>query len=144
MSIKGQRRSDITIMLAEAYVAEQRFADAIELLESTPHFVNWEGQDITWVLFNRAHLERGQQRFEQKQFKAALADFEAALTYPENLGVGRSNRPQEAPAEYWRGKALEALGRRKEARAAWEKGASGFEGSDEQNKYRQLCKDAIK
>jgi len=144
MPIKGQRRSELTIMLAEAYVAEERYADAIDLLESTPYFVNWEGQDITWVLFNRAHLERGQQRFEQKQFKAALEDFEAALTYPENLGVGRTNQPQEAPAEYWRGKALEALGRLEEARSAWKKGASGHEGSDEQDKYRQLCKEAIK
>jgi len=143
MPIKGQRRSDITIMLAEAYVAEQRFADAIDLLESTPYFVNWEGQDITWVLFNQAHLARGQQRFEQKQFKAALEDFEAALMYPENLGVGRTNRPQEAPAEYWRGKALKALGRQEEARSAWKKGAAGCEGSDEQNKHRRLCEESL-
>ncbi len=143
MQFEGQRRSDITIMLAEAYVAEERYTDAIDLLESTPYFVNWEGQGITRVLFAKAHLARGQQRFDNGEFKAALEDFAAALTYPENLGVGRSNRPQEARTEYWRGKALKALGRLDEARSAWKKGATGHEGSDEQNKHRQLCKEAL-
>jgi tetratricopeptide (TPR) repeat protein len=143
MQFEGQRRSDITIMLAEAYVAEERYTDAIDLLESTPYFVNWEGQDITRVLFAKAHLARGQQRFENGEFKPALDDFAAALTYPDNLGVGRTNRPQEARAEYWKGKALEALGRLDEARSAWKKGAAGHEGSDEQNEHRKLCKEAL-
>lgn len=143
MQFDGPRRSDITIMLAEAYVAEERYADAIDLLESTPYFVNWEGQDITHVLFEKAHLARGQQRFEKGEYKAALEDFAVALTYPENLGVGRTNQPQEAKAQYWKGKALEALGRLAEARAAWKKGAAGHEGSDEQNKHRRLCNQAL-
>ncbi len=137
------KRADVLIMLAQAYVDEQRYTDAIDLLESTPYFVNWEGQTITWDLFNKAHLERGQRRFENKDFEAALQDFEAALTYPENIGVGRSNRPQEARAQYWRGKALKALGRLENARSAWKEGAAGHEGSKQQNKYRQLCREAL-
>ncbi|MHC4404914.1 MAG: hypothetical protein ACYTG0_35150, partial [Planctomycetota bacterium] len=77
------------------------------------------------------------------QAAESLEDFEAALAYPENLGVGRSNRPQEAPAQYWRGKALLALGRTEEARAAFQAGVAGHQGSDEQNKYRQMCKAAL-
>jgi len=137
------RRADVIIMLAQAYVDEQRYTDAIDLLESTPYFVNWEGQTITWVLFNKAHLERGRKRFEKEYFEGALEDFEAALTYPENIGVGRSNKPQEAPAQYWRGKALEALERLEDARSAWKEGAAGPEGSEEQNKYRELCKKVL-
>ena len=113
------------------------------MLESTPYFVNWEGQSVTWVLFNKAHIQRGQKRFAAKEFEAALEDFEAALTYPENLGVGRSDKPEEAPAQYWRGKALEALGRLQEARAAWKAGAALSEGSDRQTKHRQLCREAL-
>jgi len=143
MQFKGQRRSDITITLSEAYVAEERYADAIDLLESTPYFVNWEGQDITHVLFAKAHLARGQQRFDKGEYKTALTDFAAALTYPENLGVGRTDRPQEARAEYWKGKTLEAMGRLDEARSAWKKGAAGHEGPGEQNKHRQLCQEAL-
>jgi len=137
------RRADIIIMLAQAYFDGQRYGDAIDLLESTPYFVNWEGQTITWDLFNKAHLERGRKRFENNDFEGALQDFEAALTYPENIGVGRSNKPQEAPAQYWRGKALQALGRLEDARSAWKQGAAGYEGSEEQNKYRELCKKAF-
>jgi tetratricopeptide (TPR) repeat protein len=137
------KRADIIIMLAQAYFDEQRYGDAVDLLESTPYFVNWEGQTITWNLFNKAHLERGRKRFEDKDFKGALQDFEAALTYPENIGVGRSNKPPEAPAQYWRGKALESLGRFEAARSAWKQGAAGHAGSGEQNKYRELCKKAL-
>jgi tetratricopeptide (TPR) repeat protein len=137
------RRADVAIMLAQAYLDEQRFTDAINLLESTPYFVNWEGQTIVWDIFNKAHLERGQKRFESKDFRGALQDFEAALTYPENIGVGRSNKPREAPAQYWRGKALEALGQPEQARSAWKEGADSPESSEEQNKYRELCKKAI-
>ncbi|MHC4890736.1 MAG: tetratricopeptide repeat protein, partial [Planctomycetota bacterium] len=74
------RRADIIIMLAQAYLDEQRYTDAIDLLESTPYFVNWEGQTITWDIFHKAHLERGRKRFEAENFKLALQDFKAALT----------------------------------------------------------------
>jgi tetratricopeptide (TPR) repeat protein len=137
------RRADVIIMLAQAYLGEQRYSNAIDLLESTPYFVNWEGQTITWDIFNKSHLERGKGRFENKNFEGALQDFEAALTYPENIGVGRSNSPSEAPAQYWRGKALQALGRLESARSAWKEGAAGHAGSGEQNKYRELCTEAL-
>lgn len=140
---EGLRRADVIIMLAQAYFDEQRHTKAIDLLESTPYFVNWEGQTITWDIFHKAHIERGLKRFEAKDFAGALRDFEAALTYPENIGVGRSNKPREAHAQYWRGKALAALGRHEEARSAWQAGAAGHAQSGEQNKYRDLCKKAL-
>ncbi|MBN2594991.1 MAG: hypothetical protein JXA81_15910, partial [Sedimentisphaerales bacterium] len=137
------RRADIIIMLAQMYVDEQRYTDVIDLLESTPYFVNWEGQTITWDLFHKAHIERGRQRFEKEDFAGALHDFEVSLTYPENIGVGRSNRPQEATAQYWHGKALQALGRLDEARSAWKEGAAGHKGSGDQNENIELCKKAL-
>jgi tetratricopeptide (TPR) repeat protein len=137
------RRAEITVMLAEAYMAENRDEDCIQLLESTPYFVNWEGQDVTWRLFHDAHLQRGQRRLKNGDAAAALADFTAALTYPENLNVGRSNKPQEACAQYWRGQALSALGRAKEARAAWQTGADGADVEGRQNEFRQKCREAL-
>jgi hypothetical protein len=89
-------------------------------------------------------LQRGQQRLQQGHAQAALENFKAALTYPKNLGVGRSNHPEDAPAQYWRGKALQALGRPDEARKAWTAGAGGSEGSKQQNEHRRLCADALK
>ena len=137
------RRADIIIMLAQMYLNEQQYTDTIDLLESTPYFVNWEGQTITWDLFHKAHVERGRQRFEDEDFAGALHDFETSLTYPENIGVGRSNRPREASAQYWRGKALQALGRLDEARSAWKQGAAGHKGSGKQNENIELCKKAL-
>jgi tetratricopeptide (TPR) repeat protein len=137
------RRADVIILLAQAYLAEQRYDDTIALLESTPYFVNWEGQTITWDLFHRAHMHRGRIRFDQNDFAQALKDFETALTYPENIGVGRSHRPREATAQYWRGRALQSLGRLDEAKAAWREGSAGVEGSGEQSKYRRLCAEAL-
>jgi tetratricopeptide (TPR) repeat protein len=143
MPVQKDRRSEITIMLAQAYLDEKRCDDAIRLLESTPYFVNWEGQSITWRIFNEAHVKRGQQRLENKDFQGALADFDAALSYPANLNVGRSNHPEESPAWYWKGKTLAALGRSNEARAAWQQGAALPEGSAEQTRYRKLCQEEL-
>ena len=152
MPVKGMRRAEITIALAQAYNDEKRWDDAVKLLESTPYFVNWEGQDVTLRLFNKAHVERGRQFFDKKDFQAALKDFEAALTYPANLNVGRSNNPPEAQAQYWRGRALAALGRNDEARAAWKAGADGpagtgsrkrGQGAEGQSDYRELCRKAL-
>jgi predicted negative regulator of RcsB-dependent stress response len=143
MPMAGMRRAEIIVMLAQAYVDEKRWDDCVKHLESTPYFVNWEGQDVTWRLFNRAHIERGRQRLDKGDAKAALTDFEAALTYPANLNVGRSNKPEEAPAQYWRGKALATLGRTADARTAWQTGAAGADVAGAQNEYRQKCREAL-
>ena len=143
MMFEEIRRADIIIMLAQMYLDEQQYTDAIDLLESTPYFVNWEGQTVTWDIFHKAHIERGRQRFEDEDFAGALNDFEASLIYPKNIGVGRSNRPQEASAQYWRGRALQALGRLEEARSAWKEGAAGREGSGEQDEHIEFCKKAL-
>jgi tetratricopeptide (TPR) repeat protein len=143
MPSEGPRRAELTVILAESYVAEERYERCIELLESLPYFVNWEGQDVTWRLFNRAHVERGRQRLEQGDAAGALADFEAALTYPTNLNVGRSDQPVEAPAQFWRGQALNALNRPEEARAAWQAGADGADIDGWQNEHRDKCREAL-
>lgn len=137
------RRADIIIMLAQAYLDEKMYTDAIDLLEATPYFVNWEGQTITWDIFHKAHVERGRQRYDDKKFAGALEDFEVALTYPDNIGVGRSNKPPEAAAQYWRGKTLQALGRQVDARSAWKEGAAGHKGSGQQNEYIERCKKEV-
>jgi tetratricopeptide (TPR) repeat protein len=149
MPVEGTRRADVTILLAQAYLDAERYDDTIALLAATPYFVNWEGQDITWALFNKAHLARGQRYFQEKRYDAALADFEAALTYPKNLNVGRFGPEKETPAQYWRGKALEALGREDEARQAWKAGAmsdakpQGGKPTGECEEYRKRCEEAL-
>ncbi len=53
MPAAGVRRAEISVMLAQAYLDQQRYDDCVKLLAATPYFVNWEGQGITWDLFNR-------------------------------------------------------------------------------------------
>ena len=139
MKFEGKKRSDIIIMLARVYVDNKQYTSAIELLAATPYFVNWEGSSVTKDLFDEAHIKRGLDFFDSEDYKAALADFDAALTYPENLGCGRKDKLQEAKIYYWRGKCFEKLGKMDKAHVAWKIGAEGEEGSKEQNEHRQLC-----
>jgi tetratricopeptide (TPR) repeat protein len=111
MLYKSVRRSDIIIDLAQAYLEEARYDESIKLLMSTPYFVNWEGSSITWNIFSQSHIRKGIELFNQKKYKDALTHFEAALTFPENLGVGKSSRNQGAEALSWKNKTLTALGK---------------------------------
>jgi len=143
MLFEGTRRADVIILLAGAYLDEKQYDKCLDLLESTPYFVNWEGQSITRDLFVKARLNRGQQRLAASDAEGALQDFEAALTYPANLGVGRFGEPEEAKACFFKGQALKALARSDEARAAFKAGAEGAENSEEQNEYRRRCRQAL-
>ena len=138
-----RHRADAMLVLAELYNTRERYVDTIGLLESSSRFVNWEGGSRPWELFNKAHVGRGRQRLDQQEYESALQDFDAALSYPENLGVGRSPDHPRGAAHYWRGRVLSALGRTAEAREAWQSGASERAGNEEQNKYRELCQSVL-
>jgi len=144
MPFKGMRRSDIIIDLAQLYLDEKRYDETINLLMSTPYFVNWEGSSLTWNIFNQAHIRKGIELFNLKNYKDALAHFEAALTFPENLGVGKSFRTEEAEAWFWKGKALLALKRPEEANQAWLKGSISLSDPQRINIYKDMCKMLIK
>jgi len=143
MPFEKIRRADIILILAQAYLDVKRYTECLDLLMATPYFVNWEGSRVTWTIFNKAHMARGKQRFEGKDYENALKDFQAALTYPENIGVGRMNKLEEAEEYYWQGEALKELGRLAKARKAWQRGADGIEGSEKQNRHRKLCREAL-
>ena len=145
-------RFDIILWLAESYNAEKRYDDCIHLLESA-QLSNWEGQTTPHDLFVAALLARGKLRFDTQRFAEALADFQLALTYPANLGVGAKYKLTDAELRYWEGKTLLALGRTSEARAAWETGAAQITSKDPdhlfitvssaQDEHVQRCADAL-
>ncbi|HNR32756.1 MAG TPA: DUF5107 domain-containing protein, partial [Candidatus Hydrogenedentes bacterium] len=122
-------RYDAVLWLAEAYLAEDRFDDCIDLL-STARFSNWEGHSRPHDLFVAALLSRGKTAFAQDRYEDAIRDFETALTYPENIAVGARYVLTDAEVRYWLGKALAAIGRIDDARAAWEAGAGQRTSSD--------------
>ena len=144
MPFKGMRRSDIIIDLAQAYLEEARYDECIKLLMSTQYFVNWEGSSITWNIFNQSHVRKGTELFNQKKYKEALAHFQAALTFPENLGVGRSLGTEEAEAWFWKGKTLFALEKPGEAFKAWQEGSNSLSDPDRQNSFKNMCRMLLK
>ena len=147
------KRYDLGLWLAKAYVDEKRYDDCITFLGDA-RFSNWEGVTTprdTWV---GALVARGKLRFEAGKNEEALADFQTALTYPENLGVGQRYKRTDAEVCYWSGKALQALGRVKEARDMWQEGASQISKDSppatfitvtpEQDEHVKKCKEALK
>ncbi|HEY9173208.1 MAG TPA: tetratricopeptide repeat protein, partial [Verrucomicrobiae bacterium] len=108
---------------------------ALELLRGR-HFRNWEGSSQIHSVYVDACLAHGQHLFADKRYREALAAYEAALEYPENLEVGRARRsPRTAQIQYLIGTAHEALGDSAQAKAAFEKAAAGRGGGDSESDY---------
>ena len=137
-----RQRGDAIVLLARTYNDVRRYDDTIALLDRTT-FSNREGDSDTRRIFSTAHVERGMLKLDAGEAAAALADFDRALTYPKNLNAGRPSQPREARAQYWRGRALDALGRTAEARVAWQAGAQNVPSNDEQVEYIRRSREAL-
>lgn len=145
-------RYDAVLWLAEAYLAEKRYNEGLELLLSM-RFKNWEGASRPHDIFVAALMGRGKEHFEAERYDDALADFQTALTYPANLEVGARYELTDAETRYWLGKTFMTLGRPEEARAAWQTGAKQFAASHPdhpfipvtptQAEYVQRCTEAL-
>jgi len=101
------------------YILSDRNAEALKLLNNT-HFNSWEGKygiHQTWV---QANIKQGDTELEQGHFKEALHYYEQSLLYPDNLEVAEQPNTIHARKKYKIGKALEALGRKDEAREYYE------------------------
>ncbi|MBX7257728.1 MAG: DUF5107 domain-containing protein [Candidatus Hydrogenedentes bacterium] len=145
-------RYDLALWLADAYSKEGRYDDCINLLANA-HFSNWEGSSQPRDIYVEALMARGKQRYDKAQYAEALQDFELALTYPANLGVGARYALTDAETRYWIGRTYLALGKRDEAKAAWEFGAKEYSSkdkplvfiplTDKQNEYVAKCATAL-
>jgi tetratricopeptide (TPR) repeat protein len=144
MQFKGTKRSDVIIDLAQYYLDEKKYDESINLLTSVPYFVNWEGSSITWDIFNQANVGKGIDLYNNKNYKGALVAFETALTFPENLDVGKSDYDGLAKAMFWKGKALLAMGKSAEAINTWKTGSGLPGGTEEQNQYISLCRSLVR
>ncbi len=82
------RRDDLTVELAALYNLAGRPDDALALLENRI-FHPWEGgEGKVAEQYVQAHLARGRAALRAGKLDAALAEFSATLSYPENLGEG--------------------------------------------------------
>jgi hypothetical protein len=93
----------------ECLVDLSRWDEALELMR-THRFLPWEGARQMHALWARALAGRAAEREQAGDHAAALADYELALTYPRNLGVGRAAYPQEARVRWLAAECAAKLG----------------------------------
>jgi tetratricopeptide (TPR) repeat protein len=133
------KRDDALSREIELLVLLQQYDQAIELLAGRI-FNTWEGGGQIHDVYVDAHLLRGQKKFDSKQYRLALNDFEAALEYPENLNVGRPERDRRTcQTFFFIGKAHEALGDNQKAKEYFEKSASVEVRRSEYSYYKGLA-----
>ncbi len=117
-------RDDALTREIKLLVQTGKYDKALDYL-AEHHFHVWEGGGEIHGVFVEAHLRRGEDKLAAGKAAAALEDFEAALTYPDNLEVARpEGGGGPARAFHLIGLARKALGRADEARQAFEKAAA--------------------
>lgn len=102
---------------------EQGQPDAALAILANHHFKPWEGGVVIHNMFVLANLEKGKQALRNKQYPEAEAAFRRAMLYPEELGTGEPNHPDNSEALYWLGNAQAAAGKASEAQASWKQAA---------------------
>jgi tetratricopeptide (TPR) repeat protein len=102
-----------------------KYDEAVQLMTGRKFSV-WEGGTLDVAEhWGNAHLLRGRARHTAGQFAAALADFQAAKSIPDNLPSERgAGRGREAELNYWIGVTQEAMGDAARAKQSWEDAAS--------------------
>jgi tetratricopeptide (TPR) repeat protein len=118
----GRGRSDFVALLARAHNRLGDYAETARLLDSV-RITIWEGAREAHDLFEEAHLALGKAKLAAGRAAEALAEFARALEYPANLATGKLEHTREAHIHYLRGNALAALGKKQEARQAWQRAA---------------------
>ena len=99
----------------------------------------WEGGEGLLAPFVDALLLRGIRKMEAKDFAGAKADFEQALTYPENLQAGRpGDAGTEPKVRYYLAQCYKAQGDEKNYRAELQNALKGWVNPGEMNFYRVL------
>jgi tetratricopeptide (TPR) repeat protein len=130
------QRDDTAEQLVNLYIETGAYDQAIHLL-TTRHFHVAEGGGEIHDSYISAFLLRGRKGFNARQYRDALADFESALQYPDNLEVGRPlMAPRDSEIQYCIGNAQQALGEESLAKASYEK-ATAARGPGASSRYYQ-------
>ncbi len=132
--------SDPTVLrLAYLYNETGQYDKSLAIL-TTRRFHVWEGAEALRQPFVDACLLRGLARLGAGQPAAALDDFKAANTYPENLQAGRPGDAGQAPkVHYYTAEAYRALGEAAQAQAHLRLALEGRVADGEMSYYRLLA-----
>jgi tetratricopeptide (TPR) repeat protein len=116
---QGKSRSDFVCLLGSAQNRLGDYTATVRLLGSVRITV-WEGSHEAHDLFEQAHLALGRDYLKSGQTAEALAEFNRALEYPENLATGRLENKDDSEIHRLRAEALTTLGQPDAARQARE------------------------
>jgi tetratricopeptide (TPR) repeat protein len=116
-----------------------KYDRAIEIL-GKHHFRLWEGETGLHDLYVDAYLLRGQKRFKAGDVDAALADYKAALEYPENLETARAYRGESrAPQVYYLMGTIYEVQGSEEARRCFQQAVERRQEGSENSYYQALA-----
>jgi tetratricopeptide (TPR) repeat protein len=120
-------RDDIVARTIDLKVFAGKYDDAAALIKSRL-FRAWEGGPApsvgdSWV---NAMLGLGQQALAGKQYAKALADFQAASIFPDNIAEANAGAAQARRSEisYWIGVAYDLMGDHDKAQQSWRESAA--------------------
>lgn len=132
-------RDTVLVRRALLAIQEKHYDRALEALRNH-RFKPWEGGAIVRQIFVEANLQKGRQALAAGKFGEAEAAFRQALEYPENLGVGKPDKPHNAAAWYWLGECLAGQQKAGAAQEAWREAAEeGKTGREVEQLFRGLA-----
>ena len=138
-----EERDDLTVELVSLFNLAGRPEAALEVLGSR-RFHPWEGgEGLVSAQYGIAHFLLGRRALDAGDASPALDHFDAARTYPPNLGEGKHLLTEERHLDYSSGMALAALGREDDARRRFEAAASPSATFNFQTYYRALALRAL-
>ncbi len=129
-------RDDLSVEFADLLNQVGRHEDALAYLGSR-RFQPWEGgEGLARTQHERTHLALGRKALAAGDASSALTHFETALLAPPNLGETKHLLANRSDIDYWLGCALEALGKKAQAKEVW-KNAANFRGDFQERAVRQ-------
>jgi tetratricopeptide (TPR) repeat protein len=136
-------RDDLSVEFITLLNQCGRWQGALERL-SARRFSPWEGgEGLVSAQYVHAHREQGKAALLQSQPIEALRHFEAARSYPCNLGEGKHLLTLERDLDYFAGLAAQQLCDNKLARSYWNAGAAPLPALGCQSYFQALALKAL-
>lgn len=88
------KNSQIQFNHAKSLLANNLFQDCFNVLEKTV-ILPYEGSQSGRILYRQAAVMQSLQRYQNKEYDEAISFVEKARIWPENLGVGKPNNPDQ-------------------------------------------------
>ncbi len=120
---RAQVREDIRKRRITMLVDLGRYEQALEIMQAEK-FIPLEMDQSFHNLYVRALMMRANDHLEIGDVNAAIRDYQMALDFPGNLGVGTPTTLHQAHIYYQLGVAYEKQGRYRQALTAWRSAAS--------------------